>query len=266
MKKVVAATLALNAVALVGGAANAQSISAQPVPQSVGHSYAGASFGSPLAFGADWGVVGLGVFAQHLPSHFNHVNVDPDEDWDGSAALVFGIGDADEYVGLETAVVTSSLTGASGDDTFGESGGLSFKLHTNLPGGAAVAMGVQATSRWGEAEDTNTSSVYAVGTKVFPIDTGSSRHALVVNLGLGDGQFNHDFNDDGVDVFGGLAFFFTRQISGIVDYTGRFLNVGASVAPFDGIPLVLSLGAVNVTERFHSSAEIAGSVGYSFSF
>jgi len=262
--KVVAATLALNAFALAGTAAHAQSINAQPVPQSVGHSYAGAVFGSPMAFGADWGSIGAGVYIAHLPDEFD--GVEPEEDWDGSAALVFGLGDADEYVGLETAVVASSLTGAYGEDEFGEAGGLSFKVHTNLPGGAAVAMGVVGTSRWGEAEDQNESSVYAVGTKVFPIDTGSSRHALVVNLGLGDGQFNHDFDDDGVDVFGGLAFYFTRQISGIVDYTGPFLNIGGSFAPFNQFPVVFTLGAYNVTERFDSDVDFAGSVGYTFSF
>ncbi len=269
--QVVAATFALNAVALALGTANAQG-AAISVPQRAPNSYAGATFGSPMAFGADWGTVGVGVYGQTLPSKFNGTHVDPDEDFDGSAALVFGLGDADKYVGLETAIITTSLTG-SGDltgndnsDDFGESGGFSFKLHTNVPGGAALAIGVIGTGRWGEAEDTNESSVYANATKVFSIDTGSRKHALVANIGVGDGQFTNSLKDDGVNVFGSLAFYLTRQFSLIADHTGRFTNLAVSAAPIAGIPLVLTLGAVNVGDRFDSPAQFAGTLAYTLSF
>lgn len=269
--QVVAATFALNAIAVAAATAHAQG-AAISVPQSAPNSYAGATFGSPMAFGADWGTIGIGVFGQTLPDEFNGVQVDDDEDFDGSAAIVFGLGDADKYVGLETAVVTTSLTG-SGDltgnedsDEFGESGGLSFKLHTNVPGGAALAIGVIGTGRWGEAEDNNESSVYANATKVFSIDTGSRKHALVANLGVGDGSFTEDFDDDGVNIFGSLAFYITRQISLIADHTGRFTNLGVSAAPFSGIPMVVTLGAVNVGERFDSDVQFGGTLAYTFSF
>lgn len=269
--QVVAATFALNAIGLAAASAYAQG-SAIAVPQRAPNSYAGATFGSPLAFGADWGVVGIGVYGQTLPSEFNGQKVGKKEDFDGSAALVFGLGDANKYVGLETAVVTTSLTG-SGDltgnddsDDFGESGGLSFKLHTNVPGGAALAIGVIGTGRWGEAEDNNSSSVYAAATKVFSIDTGSSRHALVANIGVGDGAFTNQLDDDGVNVFGSLAFYFTRQFSLIADYSGRFTNIGLSAAPFGGVPLVITVGAVNVGDRFDSAAQFGGSLAYTFSF
>lgn len=271
--KVVAAAFALNAAALAGATAHAQSSTvSSAVPQTVAKSYAGASFGSPIAFGADWGSIGVGVFGQTLPDEFNGIQVDSKDDADGSAAIFFGLGNADEYVGLEVAVVTTSLTG-SGDttssadpDEFGEAGGVSLKLHTNLPGGAAVAFGVIGTGRWGESEDQNTSSVFANATKVFSIDTGSRKHALVLNLGVGDGQFTDDINDDGLGVFGSAAFYLTRQYSLIVDHTGRFTNVGLSAAPFDAVPVVLTLGAVNVGERFDSDVQFGGTLGYTFSF
>lgn len=262
--QVVAATFALNAVALALATAQAQG-AAISVPQSAPNSYAGATFGSPMAFGADWGTVGVGVYGQTLPDEFNGIEVNSDEDVDGSAALVFGLGDADKYVGLETAIVTSSLTGASGDD-FGEAGGVSFKLHTNVPGGAALAIGVISTGRWGNAEDGNESSVYANATKVFSIDTGSSKHALVANIGVGDGQFTNSFRDDGVNVFGSLAFYVTRQLSLIADYSGRFTNLAVSAAPIRGVPLVLTLGAVNVGERFDSDVQVGGTAAYTISF
>lgn len=274
MKQPVAAlAFALNAYALAGASVYAQSSTvSSAVPQTVSQSYAGASFGSPIAFGADWGTVGVGVFGQTLPDEFNGVEVDTKDDVDGSAALFFGLGDADEYVGLEVAVVTTSLTG-SGDassapdpDEFGEAGGISLKLHTNLPGGAAIGFGVIGTGRWGESEDQNESSVYANASKVFSIDTGSSKHALVLNIGVGDGQFTDDIAEDGVGVFGSAAFYFTRQYSLIVDHTGRFTNVGVSAAPFAAFPVVVTLGAVNVGERFDSDVQFGGTLGYTFSF
>jgi len=264
---VVAATFVLNALALASGAAHAQAgFTSAPVPQAVQKSFAGATFGSPLGFGADWGTVGVGLFGQVIPKPLRNPN--DDTKLDGSGALVFGLGDANKYFGLETQVVTSSLTGnaLNGDDSFGEGGGLGFKLHTNLPGGAAVAVGVSGTSRWGNAKNTNVSSVYAVGTKVFSLDLGGSKHALVVNGGVGDGGFLHDFTDDGVNAFGSLAFYVTRQYSAIVDYGGRFTNVGVSASPFNSFPIVITLGMVNVTERQNLSSQFAGSVGYAFSF
>lgn len=259
--QVVAATLALNAIAVAATTAYAQG-SAIAVLQRTPNSYAGASFGSPIAFGADWGSIGVGVYGQTLPDE-----LDEEEDVDGSAALVFGLGDADKYVGLETAVISSSLTDSRGSgDGFGEAGGLAFKLHTNVPGGAALAIGVIGTGRWGVAEDENESSVYANATKVFAIDTGSTRHALVATIGVGDGAFTDDLDDDGVNVFGSLAFYVTRQLSLIVDHTGRFTNVGLSVAPINGFPLVATLGAVNVGERFDSDVQFGGTLGYTFSF
>jgi len=268
--KAVAATFALNAISLAFVTANAQG-SAISVPQSAPNSYAGATFGSPLAFGADWGSVGIGVYGQTLPNKFNGVKLDDDEDFDGSAAIVFGLGDADKYVGLETAIVTSSLTGSetftgNESDEFGESGGLSFKLHTNVPGGAALAIGVIGTGRWGAAEEANESSVFANATKVFSIDTGSSKHALVANIGVGDGSFTNSFRDDGVNVFGSLAFYFTRQLSLIADHNGRFTNLAMSAAPIRGIPLVVTLGAVNVGERFDSGVQFGGTLAYTLSF
>ena len=67
--QVVAATFALNAVAVALATAHAQG-SAISVPQRAPNSYAGATFGSPMAFGADWGNIGFGVFGQTLPDKF----------------------------------------------------------------------------------------------------------------------------------------------------------------------------------------------------
>lgn len=265
--KLIAAAVAIHAVGLAGAVAHAQGSTISSSVTQVSRSYAGASFGSPLAFGADWGTLGVGIFGQTLPDQFNGIVID-DEDVDGSAAIFIGLGDANRYVGLETAIVTTSLTGSSiqGDDGFGESGGLAFKLHTNLPGGAAIALGVIGAARWGNAEDAAESSVYANATKVFALDVGGSKRALVATIGVGDGTFSDSLEDDSINLFGALAFYFTREVSLILDHTGRYTNLGVSVAPFGGIPLILTAGALNLAERFDSDVQFGGTLGYTFSF
>lgn len=225
-------------------------------------SFAGVAFGSPIAFGADWGSAGIGIYGQTLDKDLTG------EDGDGSMGVAFGLGDADRYVGLETVVSISSITGNSGD-SFGEAGGLGFKLHTNIGHGAAFAVGVLGTGRWGNAADANRSSVYAVATKVFQIGSTSPR-ALVVNVGIGDEGFQqldtNGFGEPGAGVFGSLAFFITPRISVIADYTGRFLNAGISAAPFRTLPLTITLGGVNLTDRYETDPQLAMTVGYGFHF
>ena len=66
-------------------------------------------------------------------------------------------------------------------------------------------------------------------------------------------------------MFGGLAFSPIEMLSLIADWTGRDLNLGVSVVPARQIPLVISLGAINVTEEYQEVL-FAGSIGYSFNF
>ena len=212
----------------------------------------GIVFGSPTAFGADWGTIGVGVGGATLPKSSS-------DDYDGSAGFVLGLGDADQFIGLETIVNVVSLREGFGDD-----GSVAFKAHTNLPGGMAIAVGLENTLRWGNAK-TGESSVYIAGTKIFDLDPGSGSLPLAINLGLGDGRFN-DPGDSGANVFGGLAIMPHEQVSLIADYAGTGLNLGASFVPMRTIPLIISLGFVNVTERNNEDAEFAGGIGYSHSF
>lgn len=247
---------ALGLFALVSADAQAQTQAANAGAQAA-TSFAGASFGSPIAFGADWGSIGIGAFGQTLNRGQSGSK------GDGSIGVAFGLGDADRYVGLETEVSISSLSGRSGDG-FGDSGALGFKLHTNLGNGAAFAVGVNSTARWGNEANQNAASLYAVGTKVFKIGT-TSPHALVVNLGIGDKAFQ-EIGQSGAGVFGSMAFYVTPQISVIADYTGRFLNAGISAAPFRSVPFTITLGGVNLTKRYNNDAQVAMTLGYGFHF
>lgn len=255
-------TFALGLFALASVDAQAQvDQGAQSAASASSTAYAGASFGSPLAFGASWGDVGVGIFGQTIRKAPGS-----NDNTDGSLGLVFGLGNPDRYVGLETGIGISSITSAN-NSNFGDAGSLGFKLHTNLPDGAAFAVGVVGTGRWGAAKAANVASVYAVGTKVFALNFGNSNHALVLNLGLGDGQFN-DAGKSGAGLFGSVAFYLSPQISLIADYTGTFTNLGVSAAPFAGVPLTITAGAINVSKRFSPplDTEFGVSVGYGFHF
>lgn len=219
---------------------------------------AAAAFGSPLAWGASWGDAGVGLFGQTLEG--------AEDDVDGGLGFVFGLGDANKAVGLETSLALSSLTGSSGgDDGFGDSGSFSLKLHTVLPGGAAFAVGLANIGRFGDDNDAAQSSVFAVASKAIPLSIGSSTKTLVLNLGVGDNGFV-DPGEEGAGLFGSAAFYFTQQISAIVDYTGRFTNVGLSVAPLKKYPLTITAGAINVGEENGIDTEFGASIGYGFKF
>jgi len=225
--------------------------------------FAAASFTAPIAFGAGWGSAGIGIYGQTIEG----TAADADDDADGALGFAFGLGDPDRYIALETQVAISSITGAN-DSDFGESGDFGFKLHTNLPGDAALAVGVVGVGPFGKNDDDDgsgrrnvESSVYAVGTKVFAL----GNNPLVLSLGLGDTVFN-DPDEEGANVLGSAAFYFTRQFSVIAEYTGRFANLAVSAAPFSSVPLTVSLGVVNVAEEHNGDAEFAGSVSYGFSF
>lgn len=251
--KTVLAAGTLLAGTLSCGAAFAQSSTAASGVTNAPAAAPGLSMGSPIGFGASWGDIGIGVGGQTLDD--NNQN----QDVDGSAALVIGLGDADKYVGLEVVVDAISMR-----DDFGEDGAFGLKLHTTLPGNAAFAVGVENIGRWGSAE-AGTSSVYAVATKFFDIGL-----PLAVNVGIGDNRFN-DSGDTGANVFGGLALYVHPQFSLISDWTGEALNLGVSALPIRSIPLVLTVGALNVTGenlggQFGDDVEFGGALGYTFRF
>ncbi|HEX4871951.1 MAG TPA: hypothetical protein VFV27_06525 [Nevskiaceae bacterium] len=211
----------------------------------------GITFGSPAAFGAGWGAIGFGVGGTTLPDNAG------DDDYDGAASVVFGLGNAADYVALETVVTAVSLR-----ESFGDDGNVGFKLHTQLPGRMAVGVGVENTMRWGRPKDAGTeSSHYVVATKF--VDWGSM--PVAVNLGLGDERFN-DPGDSGVNLFGGLALGFAAGWSGIADWSGNTLNLGVSAAPLPRTPLTFTAGVTNVTERFDADSEFAAGIGYTVLF
>lgn len=215
--------------------------------------YAAASFEAPVGFGASWGSVGVGAFAQSL-----------DSTSDGAAGISIGLGDADKYVGLETSAIFSSLTGHGSDDSFGDSGSFALKLHTNLPGDAAFGVGVVGTGEWGSStfKQANSSSVYAAVTKGVQL----GNHVAILNIGVGDNVFNEP-GKTSMGVFGSGAFYFTNWLSIIGEYTGRFANAAVSIAPLPQfLPLTITVGAINLGKRYGGDVELGGTVGLGYNF
>jgi hypothetical protein len=229
---------------------------AQSAPESAStiiavQSFASPTLETPVGFGGSWGSVGVGIFGQTLPN----------SNEDASAGVAMGFGDPDAYFGAELGVGFSSLTSDNSEDSFGESGGFSFKLHRNLPGYSAVSVGVNGFGVWGGAEDFNDPSYYAAYSKMVPV----GRFASILTIGAGTEVFN-DPGEDGANVFGSAALYLTPQVALIGEYTGRFANAAVSIAPYSWLPMTVTVGAVNVTERFDADTELAVSVGFGFNF
>ena len=209
----------------------------------------GIAFGSPVAYGADWGQLFAGVGGQTLPAGSG-------DSVDGSMLVGMGFGDSQVTAGLELSATVISIT-----DDFGADGSFNAKMHRALPGRASVALGVEETQGWGLAETTQP-SIYAVYTQTIDLVPQSPRRPvpLVFNVGAGDERFV-DPGEGGVGLFASVSVHPHRQLALIADYTGRGLNAAVSIVPLRRTPLVVTLGAVNLTGRLGGDVEFAGGIG-----
>lgn len=212
----------------------------------------GFSFGSPVGFGASWGEAFGGIGGNTTPPKKG-------DDLDGSMSLGMGFGDAYDGIGVEGVVTLISMK-----DEFGEDGDWHLKAHHALENRGSFAIGVEGLAGWGAAEDKNTST-YAVYTQVVDLapEIAANQIPLAINIGLGEGRFA-DVGDD-VGVFGSLAVYPLRQFSLIADWTGRDANAAVSFVPVRKLPITVTLGFVNLGERY-ADTEFAGGVGYLLRF
>jgi hypothetical protein len=216
----------------------------------------GIAFGSPVAFGVAWREAFVAVGGNTI----SHPSGNQDR-LDGSAAVGVGLGNPVTFIGLEAVATAISFK-----DNFGEDGDLSLKLHRVLPGRAGIAVGVDNTSRWGAPKSTK-AGTYLAFTKVFDVgDMAYSPTPISFNIGLGNGRFARPGHNNEVGVFGSMAVAPWRQVSFIADYDGRDGNAGVSIVPFARMPLVVTVGAINIGRRYGKDTEFAGGVGYLFSF
>lgn len=218
----------------------------------------GSSIATPTGFGAQGGDVFLGGTYQQR-TRFTDVD-------DGAVAFGFGLGDAQKYAALET-TATSFSTIRQG---FFENGGISFKLHRTFPNDIAVAFGVENAIDWGNTDAGR--SVYGVATKVFRLrqDQSAPLSRVTASIGIGGGRFRSESainrGDEDPNVFGSIGVQVARPISLIGEWTGQDLNLGASITPFPGVPLVITPAAADVTGNAGDGTRFILGVGYGISF
>jgi hypothetical protein len=222
----------------------------------------GTSISTPTAFGAQWRDAFVG-FGYQQRTRFTDID-------DGAVTAGFGLGDARKLVAAEV-TLTSYSTIRSG---FFENGAVSFKVHRtfeNVGGGdLAVAAGVENVIDWGDNDGGK--SVYGVVTKVFPLreNPADPLSALTVSLGVGGGRFRSEERinnrEGGSNFFGSAALRVAEPVNLIVEWTGQDLNLGASIYPIPGVPLVITPAAADVTGTAGDGARFILGVGYGVRF
>ena len=234
-------------------AANASTASAQK-------GYAGASFGSPLAFGMNFGAVSAGGYTQTQKGFANLA--------DASIGLTVGLGDPNRYVGVDASAVFATILKSKGSSAgFGEVGSLSVKFSRNLDPATAVGFGINGVYFYGFTKELEQPVYFANGSHIFSVGSGEWRRPLVTNLGIVASGFEDSLNSRNKTIvrpFGSVAYYLYRQVSLIVDYNGRYGNAGLSIAPFARFPATVTLGAINLNDndgqgtQFGVAVSIAG--------
>ncbi len=225
----------------------------------------GASFGTPMAFGAQWGQGFVGLSGSRRLGNVTGNKTD------GSFAGGFGLGDPSKYVGLEVAASIISLK-----TRFGDSGTVEAKLHRWLPGNAAIAVGVENLATWGTAKRAPNvkPNAYLALSKVFALQPDNPYHPyyLIISGGFGNGRFQSNVfnsytpnvNYNKIGGFASVGFHFHPQGSLIASWTGKDLNAGFSIVPLHDYPIVLNLGLVDILQRNQPKPSFVGSLGYAY--
>jgi hypothetical protein len=160
---------------------------------------------------------------------------------DGGVGVGIGVGDARKAVGAELSYTSASFGGSR---DFG-SGGFNVKLHRQLADDVSVAAGWNGAVNLGGGNDFE-NSLYGAVTKIFRTreDINSLFSRVAVTAGVGNGQFRSEKavaeGTGGVNAFGNVAVRVAEPVSLIAEWSGQDLGVGASIAPFKNIPLVIT--------------------------
>lgn len=210
--------------------------------------------GIPSGFGLGHGSIGFGAaFTNRRDRTIN--------DWDGSAVISFGFGDARRALGAEVHLGLVSLTPPwrrSGDSSvLGEDGNLSFKLfrefHNPRTGRvSALSIGASNALSWGDPK-TVPVNYYISGSTTFAVPWGNaSTRPGMLTLGMGSAVRNieRDFG-----VFGGVAMGLTPSMSVGVSWLGDEAIIGTQFTPQFGQSMNLQLGLyyADATRRVSSS-------------
>lgn len=225
---------------------------------------------SPVGFGASWGDIFAGIGGSENPDSSSNDEVN------GSASIGFGLGDPVDLVGLETTINLISLTGRedNSDSEFGSDGNVGFKLHKTLNATTAIAIGLENAIGWGLADDTDSSKYISIShASALRPNNPTNPMTVVVTAGVGDSRFKDQSepaaqrdNDNAINPFAAVSLAVTRRASVIADWSGSSLGLSASFVPFKSIPLSVTAGVIDATDRLDDGTRFTGGIGYSYNF
>jgi S-layer homology domain len=243
--------------------------------------------GTPSAFGADWGnfFVGAGYQNQTRPVIFTPIGTAPGtgkgpETYAYSAGI--GLGDARNFLGLETVATTYNRTGGANSGSF-ENGGVSFKLHKLLGDNFAIAGGYENAITFGSNSGVpgvnNDGGVnggrtgYGVASLILNPDPNAGFFSnTTLSVGAGGGRFRTvgdvRANRDNVNVFGSLGTRLSPNFSLVADYNGQDLGVGLPITiPFgsgSAFQITPALVDISNSETGGSRFVVSGGLGFKF--
>jgi hypothetical protein len=224
--------------------------------------------GTPTAFGANWGDIffGAGFQGETRPNIYSNTNLPnnpaatPAEKAKGPETYAYsvglGLGDARNFLGLETVATTYNR---SGSGSF-ENGGISFKLHKLLGDNFAIAGGYENAITFGN----NSGAATTFDGGVNGGRTGYGVASLILNPDPNMGFFSNTT----LSVGAGAGRFRSVGVSLVADWNGQDASVGLPISiPFGGgssfqvTPAIVDLGN---SETGGSRFVVSGGLGFHF--
>ena len=237
--------------------------------------------GTPTAFGASTGLVfGAGYQNQTRPANTFTTGTPGAKGPETFAYSVgVGLGDAKNFLGLETVATTYNRPGAGSFDN----GGISFKLHKLVGENFAIAGGYENAITFGNNSGFNPVNPdggvnggrtgYGVASFVLNPDPNTGFFSnTTVSVGAGAGRFRTvgDIRSgrDTINVFGSVGTRLSSNFSLVADWNGQDLGVGLPItvpfgdsASFQVTPALVDL--VN-SETGGSRFVVSGGLGFQF--
>jgi hypothetical protein len=246
--------------------------------------------GTPTAFGANWGdlFVGAGFQGETRPNVISNALL-PNAPLATAAqkakgpetfaySVGLGLGDARNFLGLETVATTYNRTGVSNSGSF-ENGGISFKLHKLLGDNFAIAGGYENAITFGNNPATRDGGVnggrtgYGVASLILNPDPNMGFFSnTTLSVGAGAGRFRSlgdiRANKDNINVFGSLGTRLFSNVSLVGDWNGQDLSVGLPITiPFGGgsaFQVTPAIVDIANPETGGSRFSVSGGLGFHF--
>lgn len=167
-------------------------------------------------------------------------------DNDGSLALGFGLGSAEDAVGLQVTVDIASLS-----RSFGDAGSVGIKVSRRLAAGdwpIYASLSVDRLAPWGSARGLKPAASVAL-TTFGAITLGGDSHPVMVSFGAGN---RLRANNTRPGVFAGVGLGLSRNLAASAAWSGEALDLGIGfrIPAVDALNFTLAVN--DVTDRRNS--------------